>query len=60
MTGVHNIYDLTRCVKIGVDMGFWVHRGSSLLCTPVIASSSKAACVDNAILRTPSKPGGGG
>ena len=26
--GVHNNQDLIWCVKIGVYMGFWVHRGS--------------------------------
>ena len=28
ITGVHSSQDLLLCVKIGVYMGFWVHRGS--------------------------------
>ena len=31
ITGAHSNQDLVWCVKIGVYMGFWVHRGSSLL-----------------------------
>ena len=35
-TGAHRNQDLIRCEKIGVYMGFCVHRGSSLLWFPVI------------------------
>ena len=28
ITGVHNNQDLIWCVKMGVYMGFWDHRGS--------------------------------
>ena len=28
MTGVHSNQDLIWCEKMGVYMGFWVHRGS--------------------------------
>ena len=34
-TGVHSNQDLIWWVKIGVHMGFWVHRGSWLLWPPV-------------------------
>ena len=37
VTGVHSNQDLAWCVKIGVYMGFWVHRGSWLLCITVSA-----------------------
>ena len=30
-TMVHSNQDLTWCVKVGVYMGFWDHRGFSLL-----------------------------
>ena len=36
VTGVDNNQDLILCVKMVVHMGFGVHRGSWLLCTPVI------------------------
>ena len=37
-TGVHNNQDLIWCVKMGVYVGFWVHRGSWLLWLPVNTS----------------------
>ena len=41
-TAVQSNEDLLRCVKIGVYMGFWVYRGSSLLWLPVIRLSKTA------------------
>ena len=39
-TGVHSNQDLILCATIGLYMGFCVHRGSWLLCPPVIPGVS--------------------
>ena len=40
ITGGRSNQDLIRCVKIGIYMGFCVHRGSWLLWPPVIINNS--------------------